>query len=107
MKVNYAATFALTAWYLLSPPVMRVPRRGNIVNPTASLSYWKVRGSYESAADCENAKGATITLAADNPTKIPADFKDLEPDVMSEVTERSVCVAADDPRLHSDNFEMN
>src|ERR1700728_2500132 len=99
MKLCHAATLALTGWFLISPPVMRVPRRGDIVNPAANLRYWKIRGSYESSSDCDDAKGAMPMLAADDPAKMPVDFRDVAPAVMSEVTGSLVCIDADDPRL--------
>jgi len=40
-----------------------------------------------------------LKLAADNPAKMPDDFSDLSPEVMSEVTESLICIATDDPRL--------
>jgi len=69
------------------------------VNPAAHLGYWKIRGSYGSSGDCEDAKGAMLKLAADNPAKMPDDFSDLSPEVMSEVTESLICISTDDPRL--------
>jgi hypothetical protein len=40
-----------------------------------------------------------LMLASGNPPKLPEGYSDLSADVMSEVTESMVCVAADDPRL--------
>jgi hypothetical protein len=100
MKLQHAGALVLMGWYLISPPVNLVPRRGYIVNHAAHLGYWKIRGSYESSADCDDAKGAMLMLAADNPAKMPEDFSDLSPEVMGEVTGSLVCVAADDPRLN-------
>jgi hypothetical protein len=101
MKLRHAGAFALMGWYLMSPPVMRIPRRGFVVNPAAGLGYWKIRGSYESSSDCDDAKGAILMLAADNPAKMPEDFSDLSPAVMSEVTGSLLCVSTGDPRLNS------
>jgi hypothetical protein len=99
MKLRHATTLALVGWYLMSPPVMRIPRRGSIVNHTAHLRYWKIRGSYESFGECEGAKGAMLKSAAENPAKMPEDFIDISPTVLGEVTESLVCIASDDPRL--------
>jgi hypothetical protein len=99
MKLRHTAAFALAGWYLMSPPVMRIPRRGSIVNHDAQLRYWKIRGSYESSDDCDDAKGAMLMLAAGDPAKMPGNFADLSPEVLSEVTGSLVCVAADSPRL--------
>jgi hypothetical protein len=99
MKLPHTAALVLAGWYLMSPPVMRIPRRGSIVNHSAHLRYWRIRGSYTSSGDCDDAKGAMLMLASGNPAKLPEDYSDLSADVMSEVTESMVCVAADDPRL--------
>ena len=69
------------------------------MNYAAHLGYWKIRGSYKSTDDCEDAKGAMLTLLAENPAKMPDDFADLSPAVRSEVIESLVCIATDDPRL--------
>ena len=98
-KLRHAAALALTGWYLMSPPVIRVPRRGPVVNPVAHFKYWKIRGSYESSDDCEDAKRAMPMLVSENPEKMPKGFDDLSPAAVPEVIKSLVCIPADDPRL--------
>jgi len=69
------------------------------VNHAAHLSYWKIRGSYESLGDCDHARGAMLIFTAANPPTLPEVFIDLSPSVMSEVTKSLVCISSDDPRL--------
>jgi hypothetical protein len=99
MSARHAAALTLAGWLMLSPPVMRIPRLGSRVNHVAHLKYWKVRGSYESAGDCDDAKGAMVMAAEANPAKMPESFIDLSPTVVVEVTDSLICVPSDDPRL--------
>ena len=99
MSFRHAAALALVGWYLMSPPVMRIPRMGLRVNPTASMGYWKIRGTYQSLFDCEDAKRAMLTLAEGDPANMPDAFADLSPLIMRAVTQSSVCISSDDPRL--------
>jgi hypothetical protein len=98
MKLRHAAP-ALAVWYLMSPPVMRIPRYGAKVNPAAHLNYWKVRGSYASLADCDAAGRALFASIQANPENPPDGLWDLDSSVMSEVAKDLVCVSSDDPRL--------
>jgi hypothetical protein len=100
MKLCHAAALALAVWYLMSPPVMRIPRLGSRVNHVAHLKYWKVRGTYPSAIACGEARGAMAMSVGANPEKLPDEFIDLSPEVMSEVTESLICVSSDDADLN-------
>ena len=96
MKLRHVPPLALAVWYLLSPPVMRLPRWAYEANTRARLKYWKVRGAYASLSDCDVAGRALIAL---DPAHLPDDFVDLPPAVISEVTKNLFCIADDDPRL--------
>lgn len=99
MSLRDGAALALAGWYLLSPPVLRLPKFCLRVNPAAHLKYWKVRGNYASIADCDVAARAIIALAKTSPDSLPAPFDDLAPEVMHDVMQNLVCIADDDPRL--------
>jgi hypothetical protein len=85
----------LVAWYLMTPPVIRVPRHGSIINPAAHLKYWKIRGSYASLADCDFAGRAVIKIAKDNPDNMPEGWEGVD----LGLAQNMLCVSDDDPRL--------
>jgi hypothetical protein len=94
----------VVGWYLISPPIIRVPRRGSIVNYGAHLPYWKIRGRYASFEDCEQVETASLMLPGNDPDQIPEDFIDVDPEIMDELVESMICVATDDPGLQRKYF---
>jgi hypothetical protein len=99
MKPRHAAAVALVGWYLISPPIIRIPRSGCRVNPAAKLRYWKVRGNYPSIGDCDAAGRAILKLANANSDHLPDDLIDLSPYALRELTQSLLCISSDDPRL--------
>jgi hypothetical protein len=99
MKLHHAGAVALTTWYLMTPPVMRIPRYGSKPNPTAHFRYWTIRGTYPSLSDCDRAAAALLGRVNSNPNNLPEAFSDLDPSVMSEVTRNLACISSDDPQL--------
>jgi hypothetical protein len=99
VKHRHAVTLALAGWYLMSPPVMRIPRTGSRVNHAAQLRYWKIRGTYPSHSDCEDAIRAALELAKAKPANMPETYVDLSPSLLTEVANSLVCVSDDDSRL--------
>jgi len=99
MKPRHTVALALAGWYLMSPPVMRIPRAESKVNHIAHLRYWKIRGTYPSRSDCEDARHAALELAKANPANMPDTYVDLSPSLLSEVANSEVCVSGDDSRL--------
>jgi hypothetical protein len=99
MKQRHVVAVALAAWYLMSPPVMRIPRYGAKANPTALLHYWKIIATYESRSACETARAAVLAATETNPEQAPDALSDLSPLDMISASRAMVCVASDDPRL--------
>ena len=66
------------------------------VDNRAPISRWDTIGTYANAAACRTELDKLTVLIRDNITRSV-----LQTRVMS-----GKCLAADDPRLHSDNFEM-
>jgi hypothetical protein len=85
VKRRHTVTLALAGWYLMSPPVMRIPRTGSGVNHAAQLRYWKIRGTYPSHSDCEDARRAALELAKANLANMPETYVDLSPSLLTEV----------------------
>jgi|HubBroStandDraft_6_1064221.scaffolds.fasta_scaffold960485_2 hypothetical protein len=98
MKLRRCA-LALMTWYLMTPPVMRIPRYGSKPNPAAHFRYWTIRGTYPSLADCDRGAAALLKLINSHPENLPDAFSDLDPDVIGEVTRNLACVSSDDPQL--------
>jgi hypothetical protein len=75
------------------PPLSQDHQR---VEKNAAFSRWDTVGTYDTAAACGNELAKLIAVIAGN--------------ISYSVIQRRVlagkCIAADDPRLHSDNFEM-
>lgn len=97
--LRYHAVLALAVWYLMTPPVIRVPRSASRVNPAAHLKYWRIRGSYASLSACDDAGRALLKIAKANPDNMPESVADLSSDVMGQVMQNMVCISSDDPRL--------
>jgi len=53
MKICHIAALAALGWYLMAPPNRDIP-------PSAPLSKWEVRFSFDKARDCEIALGNTL-----------------------------------------------
>jgi hypothetical protein len=99
MKLHRAGALALASWYLMSPPIMRIPRSGSKLNPAAHLRYWKIRGTYPSLSDCDDAGRAMLGAATGNSANLSDDILDLSPSEMRELIKDLVCVSSDDPGL--------
>ena len=68
MKPHHAATLALLGWYL-----MIAPHPGGILKPydfNAPLSQWQQSESYDSKADCEQARSTRISQRQDKSDEI-------------------------------------
>jgi hypothetical protein len=100
MKLCHAAALALVGWYLMVPPMHAcdgcVIGKPNFdaclqtcLNQFKERSNWSVRGSYDSAAECSNAKMRMLNLEA----TVGKDQSIFENILNAE------CIATDDPRL--------
>ncbi len=67
-----------------------------MVEKKIPLSRWDTIGSYDNAAKCKSELAKLTALLADN----------ISLSVIQQRVLAGKCLAADDPRLHSDNFEM-
>jgi len=93
MNPRHAAALALVGCYLMMPPVSQ----NHQLVENAPLSQWDKIESYDTAAACRNELAKLTALIAGNIT-----YSLIQRRVLA-----GKCVAADDPRLHSENFEAN
>ncbi len=92
MNSRDAAALTLVGWCLIMPPLSPDHQA---VEKTAPLSQWDTIGNYDTAAACRNELDKLTALIAGN----------VEYSVIQRRVLAGKCVAADDPRIHSDNFE--
>ncbi len=91
MKLRHVAAVTLVGWCLIMPPVDPYHQ---LVEQKAPFSRWDTIGTYDTAAGCRSELAKLTAVIAGNLT-------------YSLVQKRALagkCVAADDPRLHSDNY---
>ena len=93
MKPSHAAVLALAGWCLIMPPLSQDRQT---VEKKAPFSRWDTVGNYDTAAACGNELAKLIAVVAGN-----INYSVIQRRVLA-----GKCIAADDPRLHSDNFEM-
>jgi hypothetical protein len=113
MKVSHAAPLALVGWYLMMPPIVRMPHgsrnlsagkpiHGLVLGWTdegfsGALSHWQIVGSYDTAAEC---KAEIATL---RPSSIPNGLTSTEQKQYEQLQPlqigNALCIATDDPRL--------
>jgi hypothetical protein len=81
MNPRHVAALALVGWYLMTSPWNRFPynKLYGPKNDTAPMSQWKIIGSYDTAAKCEE------------DLQWYSELKKVFPDL--------ICIASDDPRL--------
>ncbi len=90
MNVRHLA--ALVGWCLIMPPLSQ---NHQLVEKNAPLARWETIGTYDTAAACSKELDKLTVLVAGNVTH----------SVMQSRVLAGKCIAADDPRIHSDNFE--
>ena len=90
MNVIFAA--AIVGWSLIVPPLSH---NNQVVEKNAPLARWDKIGTYDSAAACNKELDKLTAVLAGNVT-----YSAIQSRVLA-----GKCVAADDPRIHSDNFE--
>jgi len=93
MKLRHALAFVFVAWCLIMPPLSQDRQ---MVEKKVPLSGWDTIGSYDTAATCRNELAKLTALIAGN----------VAYSVIQKRALAGKCIAADDPRLHSDNFEV-
>jgi hypothetical protein len=92
MKLRHAAPPMLVAWCLIMPPISQSQQS---IEKSAPLSRWETIGTYDTAAACTNELAKLTALIAGNITY----------SLIQQRTLAGKCVAADDPRLHADNYD--
>jgi hypothetical protein len=96
MKPHHAATLALS-WYL-----MIAPHPGGVLKPydfNAPLSKWQQSESYDSKADCEQARGTRISQRQDKSDEITSRKTKRILQHAIDGLQHGQCISADDPRL--------
>jgi hypothetical protein len=92
MNRSCAAVLALVGWSLIMPPLSDDRQ---LVEKNAPLSRWDTIGTYDTAAACSHELDKLTAVLAGNIT-----YSVIQRRVLA-----GKCIAADDPRLHSENFE--
>jgi hypothetical protein len=92
MKPCYAAALALVGWCLIMPPISDDHQ---VVKKNAPISHWETIETYATADACRNELAKLTALIAGN-----INYTVIQRRVLA-----GKCVADDDPRLHSDNYE--
>lgn len=97
MKLHHAAALAFAGWYL-----MIAPHPGGMRKPfdfNAPLSKWDKSESYDSKADCEQARSTRISERQDKSDEIKSRKTKHILQHAIEGLQHGQCISADDPRL--------
>jgi hypothetical protein len=92
MNLRHVAALLLVGWSLIMPPLSRDRQA---VEKNAPFSQWETIGTYGTAALCNHELDKLTAVLAGN-----ISYSVIQRRVLS-----GKCIAADDPRLHSENFE--
>ena len=98
MKPRHAAALALVGWYLMLPPINSWPGTPWI-DRNAPLSKWTMQAAFNSAHDCETARGKHETDFAFAVNSEMAKRHETDPNPSSQIDDGALCIASDDPRL--------
>jgi hypothetical protein len=93
MKLRHLAGLTLVGWCLIMPPLSQDRQQ---VEQNAPLSRWDTVGNYLTSTGCKDELAKLTTVISGN----------INLSVIQRRVLAGKCVAADDPRLHADNFEM-
>jgi hypothetical protein len=93
MKFRHVAGLTLVGWCLIMPPLSRDRQQ---VEKDAPFSRWDTVGNYLTAVGCKDELSKLTALIAGN----------INLSVIQRRALAGRCIAADDPRLHADNFEV-
>ena len=92
MNLRHTSALVFVGWCLIMPPLSQDRQ---LVEKNAPLSRWDTIGTYDSAAACSHELDKLAAVVAGNITQ----------SVLQRRVLAGKCLAADDPRLHADNFE--
>jgi hypothetical protein len=93
MKFRRVAGLTLVGWCLIVPPLSQDRQQ---VEKNAPFSRWDTVGNYQTAVGCKDELAKLTALISGN----------INLSVIQRRVLAGKCMAADDPRLHADNFEM-
>jgi hypothetical protein len=92
MNLRHVAALLLVGWSLIMPPLSDDRQQ---VEKNAPLARWDTISTYDTAAACNHELDKLTAVLAGN-----INYSVIQRRVLA-----GKCIAADDPRLHSDNFE--
>jgi hypothetical protein len=90
--MNIIFVAAIVGWSLIVPPLSQ---NNQVVEKNAPLARWEKVGTYDTAAACNKELDKLTAVLAGNVILSPIQRRVLA----------GKCIVADDPRIHSDNFE--
>jgi hypothetical protein len=90
--MNVILAAAVVGFSLIVPPLSQ---NNQVVDKNAPLARWEIIGTYDTAAACNKELDKLTAVLAGNVTYTPIQSRVLA----------GKCIVADDPRIHSDNFE--
>jgi hypothetical protein len=93
MKLRHAAGVTLVGWCLIVPPVSQP---NQTLEKNAPFSRWVTIETYDTAAACNNELAKLTAVISGN----------INLSLVQQRAMSAKCLAADDPRLHADNFEV-
>jgi hypothetical protein len=108
MKLRLHSAMALVGWHLISP--IGDPAKPGVLPPKAPLSQWRNLGTFDSSDHCQKALSALrASFEQDTRRELTVwrkqkghsqEGRALQAAAAQAVAERSLCIAADDPRLN-------
>jgi hypothetical protein len=98
MNLRHAAALALVGWYLMLPP-MNSWRGLPWIERNAPLSKWKQSAAFNSAKDCEVARGKHETDLGLAVKSNMAREHEVGRNPSAPIDDGALCIATDDPRL--------
>jgi len=93
MELRHIAGLTLVGWCLIVPPVSQP---NQVLEKNAPFSRWVTIETYDTAAACTSVLAKLTAVISGN----------INPSLVQRRAMSAKCVAADDPRLHADNFEV-
>jgi|SRR5208337_782905 len=99
MNLRHAAALALVGWYLMVPPVVQPSGGEEMADPSAPLSKWVNRGTFDSARKCDEAlQRFQFDIQSNYQSAVGEALTDSEFQRIRQASSAK-CVAKDDPRL--------
>ena len=100
MKPRHAAALALVGWYLMVPPLGESDSTKGWVDFGAPLATWFLSKSFDTAKECEDARGKIYVDASREERKIPLFKLRTSPRLPVLIQDMfNTCIASNDPRL--------